>query len=96
MSSNFRISDGRPSGEPDATPGEVAFSAGFMVLASIMLTWAGWTRHPGLHVPPAIAYVVALVLIAGAMMFVLKLLGYGNRLDPLAAVVTGGFTVMNG
>jgi hypothetical protein len=98
MSFGIRISQppSPTAGGPPATLGQVVAIAGAMVLGAVVLAWAAWTRHPGLHVPPSIAYVVATIFLAGAAMFVLKAVGYGDRLEPLVLVVLGGFTVTSG
>jgi hypothetical protein len=98
MSFGIRISQPPPTpdGRPEATLGQVVVVAGLMLLGAVMLAWAGWTRHPGLHVPPGIAYVVSIVFVAGAAMFVLRALGHGDRLEPLVLLVLVGFTAISG
>ena len=60
-----------------------------MVVGAIELGYAGFTRSPGLHAPPAIAYLVALIFIATAARLLEMASGRAGKGDWFALVFFG-------
>ncbi|HMI49051.1 MAG TPA: hypothetical protein VK481_10300 [Gemmatimonadaceae bacterium] len=70
------------------------FLATLMVAGAINLGYAGFTRSPKLHVPPAIGYLVALIMIATAARLLEMATGRAERGDWFALVFFGASAVI--
>lgn len=59
-----------------------------------MLARATLQRDPGLHVPPAVAWIVVAVFLMGALAVLKQLLGFHAKVDGLAPLILAGFTAI--
>jgi hypothetical protein len=65
-----------------------------MIGGAIELGYAGYTRSPQLHAPPAIAYLVALIFVAAAARVLELASGRAGRGDWFALVFSGASAVI--
>lgn len=65
-----------------------------LTVPAMFLIRAGIVRDPGLHVPPAIAFVTAGVLLLGALAMLLQIIGGPTRGHGVAVLILAGFTVI--
>ena len=74
----------------------VIVSVGLMTLTAVSVAWLAWKRDPQVHVSAPIAFVLAFVMLAGAAMVLLKVVGRGEHLEWLVAPVLLGMGVTCG
>ncbi|HEU4828223.1 MAG TPA: hypothetical protein VFT04_03410 [Gemmatimonadales bacterium] len=60
------------------------------------LVWAGLTRSDALQVPPAVAYLVASILVSAALALLAKAARRPRLVNWLIVVILGGFAIVGG
>jgi hypothetical protein len=69
---------------------------GLMSFSALRVVWLAARHDPQVHVPVPVAYVLAFVMLTGSAMALLKVLGYGDRMQWLALPLILGMAVTFG
>ena len=67
-----------------------------MLIVAAALTRAAIIGDPGLHVPPSIAYVTAIVFLLGAVAVLQQIIGGPTRGHGVAVLILACFTIIGG
>jgi hypothetical protein len=67
-----------------------------LTITAVFLIRAVRLGDPGLHVPPSIAYVTAVVLLLGAVAVLQQIIGGPTKGHGVAVLILAGFTVIGG
>lgn len=80
----------------EGTPRQLLVIAAIFAAVGVRLLWAASTRHPALHVPPAIAQLVAAVCLTASAAAVAKAFRRHRVLEGLVAAVLVGMALTGG